>query len=90
MKVVEHISIAELTTVTESMFGILVKVDVDMGVHADGEAYLIETGSKQKDLWEINLHPTDYGTDDFIEFDALINIRPNRENVSKDVLNRVR
>ena len=50
MKVVEHISIAELTTVTENIFGILVKVDVDMGMHADGEAYFIETGSKQKDL----------------------------------------
>ena len=95
MKVVEHISITELSTMAEKMYGSLVKADVDiaknvlivdMGMHADGEAYLIENGSKQKDLWGINLHPTDYGTDDFIEFDSMINIRPNQGNPSKDVL----
>ena len=95
MKVVKHISIAELSTMAGKMYGSLVKVDVDivknifvvdMGMHADGEAYLMENGSKQKDLWGINLHPTDYGTDDFIEFDSMINIRPSRGNASKDVL----
>jgi hypothetical protein len=95
MKVVEHISIAELSAMAENMYGSLVKADVDiakrvliidMGMHADGEAYLMEHGSKQNDLWGINLHPTDYGTDDFIEFDSLINIRPSQGNASKDVL----
>jgi hypothetical protein len=57
-----------------------------MGMHADGEAYLLENGSKQKDLWGINLHPEDYGTDYFIEFDSMINIRPSQGNPSKDVL----
>ncbi len=95
MKVVEHISIAELFAMAEKMYGSLVKADVDvvknifivdMGMHADGEAYLMEHGSEQKDLWGINLHPTDYGTDDFIEFDSMINIRPRQGNPSKDVL----
>lgn len=95
MKVVEHISIAELPAMAEKMYGTLVKADVDieksifivdMGMHADGEAYLMEKGSKQSDLWGINLHPSDYGTDDFIEFDSFINIRPSRGNASKDVL----
>ena len=95
MKVVKRISIAELTAMAEKMYGSLVKVDVDivknifivdMGMHADGEAYLMENGSKQKDLWGINLHPTDYGTNDFIEFDSMINIRPRQGNASKDVL----
>jgi hypothetical protein len=57
-----------------------------MGMHADGEAYLMESGSKQNDLWGINLHPADYGSDDFIEFDSMINIRPRQGNPSKDVL----
>jgi hypothetical protein len=95
MKVVEHISISELSAMAEKMYGTLVKVDVDiaqniliadMGMHADGEAYLMENGSKQKDIWGINLHPSDYRTDDFIEFDSMINIRPSQGNASKDVL----
>lgn len=95
MKVVEHISVAELAEMAEKMYGSLVKADVDiaksifivdMGMHADGEAYLLENGSKQQDLWGINLHPADYGTDDFIEFDSMINIRPRQGNASKDVL----
>jgi hypothetical protein len=95
MKVVENISIADLSAMANKMYGTLVKVDVDiarnifiidMGMHADGEAYLMENGSLQNDLWGINLHPADYGTDDFIEFDSMINIRPSQGNASKDVL----
>lgn len=95
MKVVEHISVAELSAMAEKMYGSLVKADVDvaknilivdMGMHADGEAFLLESGSQQKDLWGINLHPADYGTDDFIEFDSMINIRPSQRNASKNVL----
>lgn len=79
----------------DRMFGELVKADVDMAkkiiivdmpMHYEGEAYLLERGSKQQDLWGINLHPGDYGTDDFIEFDSMINIRPSQGNPSKDVM----
>ncbi len=59
---------------------------VDMAMHYQGEAYLMERGSKQNNLWGINLHPTDFGTDDFVEFDSMINIRPSQGNPSKDVL----
>lgn len=95
MKVVEAISIGELSAMAEKMYGTMVKADVDiaknifivdMGMHADGEAYLMENGSKQNDIWGINLHPADYGTDEFIEFDSMINIRPSQGNASKDVL----
>lgn len=95
MKVVDNISITELSAMAEKMYGTLVKVDVDiakdifivdMGMHADGEAYLMENGSSQNDLWGINLHPADYGTEAFIEFDSMINIRPSQGNASKDVL----
>ena len=79
----------------EKMFGEMVKADVDvarrvviidMPMHFDGEQELLEQGSKQNDLWGINLHPDDFGTDDFIEFDSMINIRPSQGNPSKDVL----
>ena len=57
-----------------------------MEMHADGEAYLPENGSQQADLWGINLHPDNFGTGDFIEFDSMINIRPSQNNPSRDVL----
>jgi len=95
MKLIDNISNKELRIMAEKMYGDLVKADVDvvrrimvldMGMHADGEAYLLEDGSKQDDIWGINLHPADYGSDDFIEFDSMINIRPRQGNPSKDVL----
>jgi hypothetical protein len=95
MKVVDEVSIAELSEMAKNMYGSMVKADVDiakgiviidMGMHADGEAYLMQRGSKQNDIWGINLHPADYGTKDFIEFDSMINIRPSQGNASKDVL----
>ncbi len=98
MQIVDTISIAKLSDMAAKMYGDLVKADVDvakdilvvdMGMHAEGEAFLLQRGSQQKDLWGINLHPTDYGTDEFIEFDSMINIRPNQGNSSKDVLDPV-
>ena len=95
MKIVNAISVKELQQMAKKMFGDMVKADVDvvknvviveMSMHYDGEQELLEQGSKQKDLWGINLHPDDYGTDDFIEFDSMINIKPSLGNPSKDVL----
>ena len=95
MKQVSSITIPELTSLAERMYGTLVKADVDiakrivvldMDMHADGEAFLLEQGSLQEDLWGINLHPEHFGTDDFIEFDSMINIRPRQQNASRDVL----
>ena len=79
----------------ERMYGTMVKADVDvakkivvidMDMHADGEAYLLKHGSQQTDLWGINLYPDKFGTDEFIEFDSMINIRPRQNNPSRDVL----
>ncbi len=95
MKQITHITLTELKKMTEKMFEGIVKADVDiskeivvidMPMHVDGEVHLLENGSKQNDLWGINLHPEDFGTDDFIEFDSMINIRPSQGNPSKDVL----
>lgn len=69
MKQVDKISVAELHEMAGKMYGNLVKADVDiakgivlvdMEMHADGEAWLLEHGSLQKDLWGINLHPAKY------------------------------
>lgn len=95
MKQITKISVDELKDMTKKMFGELVKADVDivgkiviidMPMHYDGEQVLLEQGSSQNNLWGINLHPADYGTEDFIEFDSMINIRPSQGNPSKDVL----
>lgn len=95
MKIAEKITLDELRQMAEKMYGTLVKADVDvrkkimvidMDMHADGEAYLLESGSSQEDLWGINLHPDKFGSDEFIEFDSMINIRPRQNNPSRDVL----
>lgn len=95
MKQITTITVAELKQMAQKMFGGLVKVDVDiarnvvvidMDLHADGEAYLLQNGSKQTDLWGINVYPEKFGTDGFIEFDSMINLRPSQGNPSRDVL----
>lgn len=95
MKIVEKVSVEELREMAEKMFGTLVKANVDivkkivivdMEMYVDGEQELLESGSKQNDLWGINLKSGYCGTDDFIEFDSMINIRPSQNNPSRSVL----
>jgi len=94
LKAVENISLAELTEMSERMYGELVKavvdierkvVVVDADMHADEESWLLENGSRQSGLWGINLYPEFFGTDDFIEFDSMINLRPTQHNRSRSV-----
>jgi len=94
MKQVDKISLDELKEMAEKMYGNMVKADVDvaqkivvvdMEMHADGEAYFLEKGSKQNDLWGINLHPAKYGSPEFVEFQSMINLRPSQGNMSRGV-----
>jgi hypothetical protein len=94
MKQAGNISIKELQQMADKMYGSLVKADVDvakgillvdMEMHSDGEAYLLENSSRNADVWGINLHPAKFGTDEFIEFDSMINLRPSQDNRSKGV-----
>lgn len=94
MKQVEKISISELQKMAERMFGNLVKAVVDIEerilvidaeMHADQEHFLLKNGSKQENLWGINLYPTKFGSDDFVEFDSMINLRPSQNNRSRGV-----
>lgn len=84
---------ADLAALAERQFGDMVKavVDVARGVmaiggelHADEEAALLDDGSRQSDLWGINLYPGERGTG-WIEFDSMINVRPAQGNRSRDV-----
>jgi hypothetical protein len=86
------VSREELKEIARSGFGDMVKgvVDtrrqllaLDAELHADLEALLLEKGSTQNALWGINLYPDE--TDDFVEFDSLINIRPMQGNRSRGV-----
>ena len=88
---------SELNDMLPGYFGDMIKavVDVKKGtlgldaeLHADIGKEMLSQGSMQADLWGINLYPERDG-DDFIEFDALINIRPFQGNRSRDVLDPI-
>ena len=96
MKEIDSITLRELSEMASAMYGSLVKAVVDLNLyllvvdaelHVDQEQYLLEQGSKQNDLWGINLYPQKYGSDDFVEFDSMINIRPRQQNMSRGVEN---
>lgn len=95
MRIANSIPLGELKEMAEKGFGSLVKavVDIEKGImavdaelHCDEEALLLENGSKQKDLWGINLYPGIPG-DNFIEFDSMINVRPSQGNMSRGIDN---
>jgi hypothetical protein len=95
MKEIETITVGELKEMARLMYGgqfVKAVVDVGMGrivvdveMHVDGEAYLLENASKQSDLWGINLYPDKFGQVDFVEFDSMVNIRPSQKNNSRYV-----
>lgn len=91
--VTRKITRKELNDMAKDKFGNLVKavVDTEKGVmvvdaelHADEEAFLLESGSLQSNLWGINLYPENR-EDEFIEFDSMINLRPGDNNFTRSV-----
>jgi hypothetical protein len=87
------ISRAELASIADAQFGDMVKAVVDVereimviggDLHSDEEALLLDDGSRQDDLWGINLYPGESG-ENWIEFDSTINVRPRQDNRSRDV-----
>jgi hypothetical protein len=66
-------------------------VDIEKGVmaidgelHADLEALLLEEGSKQENIWGINLYLIKEPSE-WIEYTALINIRPSSGNRGMEI-----
>jgi hypothetical protein len=41
---------------------------------------LLQRGSEQKDLWGINLYPDQFGSENWLEFDSMINLRSSQNN----------
>jgi hypothetical protein len=83
----------ELDRLVEAHFGDMVKIVVDVArgviavggdLHADAEQVLLESGSRQADLWGANYYPG-HGRDDCLEYTALINIRPGQGNRAMEV-----
>ncbi|OGN07882.1 MAG: hypothetical protein A2750_00075 [Candidatus Yanofskybacteria bacterium RIFCSPHIGHO2_01_FULL_45_42] len=92
----EPITRFHLRQIAQERFGDLVKVAVDIEqeimalggeLHIDEEVFLIEeAGSKGENVWGINLYPDEKG-ENFIEFDSMINIKPNFGNRTRGVDN---
>lgn len=83
----------ELKVIAQKIFDDMIKavvdvekeiVVIDAELHADLEAFLLEKGSIQSNLWGVNFYPEIDG-DDFLEFDSMINIRPSQNNRSRGV-----
>lgn len=85
---------AELKKIAEERFGDLVKgaVDIEKGImvlggelHIDEALKLVEKfQSKSQDIWGFNLYPEKM-EDDMIEFDSMINLKPDLGNRSRGV-----
>lgn len=91
----KRISKAELLPLELKGHMSLVKAVVDVrrrvmiagtSMHSDAESLLLEQGSEQADLWGINLY-LKKPSDDWIEYDSMINLRPWQDNDSRGVDN---
>lgn len=86
----------ELASMVNAEFGDLVKAVVDVEqeimaiggeLHADEEVLLSEEeNSQRKDTWGINIYPNK-SENEWIEFDSMVNLKPNFGNRSRDVEN---
>ncbi len=97
MKLIETtITNTELLDMSKKMFDGLVKAVVDIEkeimvvdaeLHADQEDYLLQQGSKQENLWGINIYPEEIDSKNWLEFDSMINLRPSQNNRSRGIEN---
>ena len=87
---------SEVILMANAEFGDVVKAVVDVEqeimaiggeLHADEEVLLSEEeGSQRKDTWGINIYPNKPESE-WIEFDSMVNLKPNLGNRSRDVEN---
>jgi len=93
--ITDKITKQALKELSDRSFGTLIKAVVDIekcimvvdaAMHADEEAFLLSGGSKQDDLWGINIYP-DESKENMIEFDSMINVRPRLNNMTRSIEN---
>ena len=91
--ITESITKDDVREMAQRQFSTFVKavVDIQKGIMAVGGEWhryaaetLIKQGSAEDDLWGINLHP-DKESEEFVEFNSMINIRPSQGNASRNV-----
>lgn len=96
MQIIKNkISVEELKKIAKNKFDDLTKavVDIEKGImvvdgdlHSDEEVLLLENGSKQENLWGINIYP-EKQEEGWVEFDSMINLRPSQGNRSRGIEN---
>lgn len=91
----EKISKAELADIAKEFYVEMVKgvADIEKGIialggewHIDANQVLMEDGSSQENLWGFNIY-IDKSKEDRLEYNSLINIRPNQGNKSMEIEN---
>lgn len=89
----QSITRSMLKEVASRRFGDMAKAVVDIEkklmavgaeLHADEEALLLDRGSRQENLWGINIY-VDQPRETWIEFDSMVNLRPSQGNRSRSV-----
>jgi len=95
IKIIENkIMRPELRLMAKEIFGDMVKGTADIvrgtmalggEMHIDSNQLLLDTGSQQQDVWGFNLYP-DQETEEWIEYNSLVNIKPAIGNRSPDIL----
>lgn len=94
MKEVSTLTLDELRQIADDNGKDYVKavVDVKRGImvagmrfHDEAVPMLEESGSVKGNLWGIRLRPDAWGTPTFVEYDSMINIKPEQDNTSTGV-----
>ena len=89
------INIDEVKKLADIWYGTMIKgaVDIENGKVALGGDYHIEdselltsTGSKFEDIWGFNIR-FEENPDGILEFDSMVNIKPNFGNRSRNIFN---
>jgi hypothetical protein len=91
----EKITLEKLKEIAQEDYVYMIKAVVDIEkdimavggeLHADEEMLLLDDGSKQKNLWGINIE-FEKARSEWIVFDSLINVRPRNNNLTRSIDN---
>ncbi len=89
----DSIDLRNINEIAKNTFGEMAKAVIDIErkiiaiggeLHADAENILLEDGSKQANLWGINLYPEKHD-EDLVQYHSLINVRPLVGNRSQEI-----